>query len=113
MYAEEVLERFVEEGRDDHVGLWQIVRAVREDLKVHEECDVRRTTLALVGQLLGRYGMSAGVPAADGRGFLPWTLSADESLQRIETEWLALGRDPDLWEVVWFDTPGIKSARND
>jgi hypothetical protein len=106
MLAEELLEDFVEEGREDHVGLWEIVRAVREDLEVSNDDEVRRVTLDLVEQLLRRYGMEAGRPMPDWRGFLPWRLSPDEAVRRIEREWVALGREPNLWEIVWFNTPG-------
>jgi hypothetical protein len=104
MLAEEVLDRFVEEGREDHVGLWQIVRAVREDLGVSDADEVRRVTLELVGALLRERGMIAGRPSLDWRGFIPWQLAPEAAVRRIEEEWLALGRDPNLWEIVWFDT---------
>jgi hypothetical protein len=113
MDVEETLEGFVEEGRDDYVGLWEIVRAVREDFGVQDDGEVKRTSLGLIQQLLCHYGMSAGVPTPDGRGFVPWPLSTDETLRRIETEWVALGRDPDIWEIVWFVTPEASVAHND
>jgi hypothetical protein len=105
MLAEELLQDFAEEGREDHVGLWEIVRAVREDLGVSDTAEVRQVTLDLIGGLLRRYGMEAGRPAPDWRNFLPWGLSPEETIRRIEAEWLALGRDPSLWEIVWFNNP--------
>ena len=37
MLTEEILESFVEEGRYDYVGLWEIVRAVKESTGKGEE----------------------------------------------------------------------------
>jgi hypothetical protein len=105
MLLDEVVERFVEEGRDDHVGLWQLVRAVREDLGLRDPVEVRAATLDLVRVLLAEHGIEAGFPAPDGRGFLPWSSRPDETIDRIARGWDALGRDPNIGEIVWFNTP--------
>jgi hypothetical protein len=105
MTTEDAIERFVEEGREDHVGLWQIIRAVREDLGIIDAEEVRRATLGMVEELLREGRMRPGRPTLDWRGFEPWRLSPGEALHRIDREWHALGREPSLWEVVWFDTP--------
>lgn len=111
MQLEDVVEQFVEEGLDDHVGLWQLVRAVREDLGVNDSDGVRSVTLGLVRTLLSERRLQAGFPARDGRGFQPWPLSLDQSISRIGSEWDALGRDPTIGEVVWFNTPEGVTAR--
>jgi len=105
MKLNDVVLDFVEESHDDHVGLWEIVRAVREDLGVSDNAEVRRLTLEVVASLLREHGLVAGKPTPDWRGFVPWPLSPEEAERRIEEEWAALGRDPNLWEIVWFDTP--------
>jgi hypothetical protein len=105
MRREEVLEDLVEEGREDFVGLWEVIRYVREDLEVEDDAEVRRVTLGLAEEMLKRHGMLAGVPSRDWGDFLAWDLPPDQVIRRIEAEWLALGRDPSLWEVVWFIAP--------
>jgi len=100
--SEEVLESLIEECREDHVGLWRIVNAVRCDLASTDPLETRTTTLRLVRSLLRERGMQVGYPAPDGRHFVPWELRADQALSRIEKEWSTLGREPDIGEVAWF-----------
>jgi hypothetical protein len=102
MTPEDVLENKVEECREDHVGLWRVVNAVRFDLGSSELSETRATTLQLVGCLLHERGVEAWYPAPHGRHFLAWGLSPDQAVQRIEQAWSALGREPDIGEVVWF-----------
>ena len=102
MTAEDVLESLVEECREDHVGLWRIVNAARSDLGATGGQDVRATTLRLVRGLLHEPGMQVGHPAPDGRQFVAWGLPPDQAVSRIEREWAALGREPDIGEVAWF-----------
>lgn len=105
MLAEELLEDLVEEGREDHIGLWEIVRAVREDLEVSDTAEVRQVALQLITTLLQRGSMQAGFPTPDGRGFIPWKSGHDETIDRIGRGWDLLGRDPTIGEIVWFNTP--------
>jgi hypothetical protein len=100
--CEDVLDALSAECREDHVGLWQIVNAARQDLGSTTPADTRAVTLRLVRGLLGERGMQVGQPAPDGRRFIPWGLAPDQALRRIEQEWSALGRDPDIGEVAWF-----------
>jgi hypothetical protein len=102
MSPDEVLESLVEECQDDHVGLWRIVNAVRFDLGATNPRETQVLTLRLVRRLLGERGMLVGHPAPDGRHFLAWNLPLDQALRRIEQEWSALGREPDIGEVAWF-----------
>ena len=105
MTPEEVLESLTQECSEDHVGLWRIVNAVRFDLGSTNPAQTRALTLRLVRSLLYDHGMQVGHPAVDGRHFLPWRLSADQAVRRIEQEWSALGRDPNIGEVAWFTSP--------
>jgi hypothetical protein len=114
MTPDEVLESLVEECHDDHVGLWEIVNAVQVDLGAVHPAETRATTLRLVRGLLEEEGMQVGHPAPDGRHFVPWSLSPDQAVSRIEREWSALGREPDIGEVAWFTStqePPSKAVR--
>jgi hypothetical protein len=102
MTAQNVLENLAEECQTDHIGLWEIVDAVRNDLGSTNPADIRQQTLRLVRDLLCMRGMQVGHPAPDGRRFIAWALSPDEAVRRIEAEWLALGREPNIGEVAWF-----------
>ncbi|HEV3263318.1 MAG TPA: hypothetical protein VG013_41165 [Gemmataceae bacterium] len=102
MTPDDVLESLAEECRVDHVGLWEIVDAVRFDLGSTSAPETRALTLRLVRSLLFERGMQVGHPAPDGRHFVSWDLPPDQALSRIEKEWSALGREPNIGEVAWF-----------
>jgi hypothetical protein len=102
MTPDEVLESLAEECHTDHVGLWEIVDAVRLDLGATNAFEVQTLTLRLVRSLLSERGMLVGHPAPDGRHFVPWDLPPDQAVSRIENEWSALGREPNIGEVAWF-----------
>jgi hypothetical protein len=102
MTPEDVLESLVEECHEDHVGLWRIVNAVRFDLGSSNPSETRALTLRLVRRLLLERGMQVGHPAPDGRRFVSWELSPDQAVHRIEQEWAALGREPNIGDVAWF-----------
>lgn len=102
MTPDDVLESLVEECLEDHVGLWRIVNAVRFDLGARNPIETRTMTLRLIRRLLEERGMQAGHPAPDGRHFVAWDLPFDQAMSRIEKEWTALGREPNIGEVAWF-----------
>jgi len=60
------------ECRSDHVGLWSVVREVREVFPDAGEEEVREITLAIVFELLERRLVRAGFPSRDGRAFTSW-----------------------------------------
>lgn len=35
-------------------------------------------------------------------GFVPWGLSPDDAMVRVEQKWRDLGRSPDLGEICWL-----------
>jgi hypothetical protein len=102
----------LKECKEDHVGLWSIIWRIRYALNNGEypspegdradPLEVRRLTLRLVQELLEAGLLQAGSPTPDGRGFEPWSLGPRETLARIESEWDALGREPNIGEIVWF-----------
>jgi hypothetical protein len=102
MTPEEVLDSLVEECQEDHVGLWRIVNAVRFDLGAADPAQSRVMALGLVRRLLQERGIQVGQPAPDGRHFVAWDLPPEQAVRRIEKEWAALEREPDIGEVAWF-----------
>jgi hypothetical protein len=102
------------ECKDDYVGLWSILWQLRyvlnggtyplqEDDRA-DPADVRSLTLKLVREFLESGLVQAGSPTSDGRGFQPWLLSPSEAIARIDSEWEALGREPNIGDIVWFTT---------
>jgi hypothetical protein len=111
MSPDDVLESLAEECHRDHVGLWEIVEAVRFDLGSTDASETRAMTLRLARRLLSEKGMQVGQPTPDGRHFTCWNLPTDQALSRIEKEWSALEREPNIGEVAWFTSaqpPPIK-----
>jgi hypothetical protein len=102
MTPDDVLESLVEECHVDHVGLWEVVRAAQDRLGSTDPSETQALTLRLVRGLLQDRGMQVGHPAPDGRHFVAWDLPPDEAVSRIERDWAALGREPDIGEVAWF-----------
>ncbi|MBA2691208.1 MAG: hypothetical protein H0U65_01770 [Rubrobacter sp.] len=88
---------------EDHLDLWELLWTVEaeEDLEDNPEA-AREAGRRVVSELVKGGYIHAGIPK--GRSdFIPWPLSADEAIERIEREWKALGREPDISEVAWFD----------
>lgn len=104
MTSQDILENLVDECHEDHVGLWRVVNAVRYDLGFTNPMETQAMTLRLVQGLLDEEGMQIGHPAPDGRHFVPWNLSSEQAISRIEKEWSALGREPNIGEIAWFTT---------
>jgi hypothetical protein len=102
MTTDDVLENLAEECHSDHVGLWEIVEAVRSDLGTTNPIEIQEQTFGLVRALLSKRGMQVGCPAPDGRNFVSWQMSPDQAMRRIAEEWTALGREPNIGEVAWF-----------
>jgi hypothetical protein len=110
--VEPVKRQVLREGTEDYVGLWSIIWQIRYILNhaqypTHGEdradpMQVRRHTLALVQELLDQGLVKAGTPTPDGKGFKPWPLEPHDVVGRIQSEWDALGREPNIGEVVWF-----------
>ena len=104
MTPNEVLDSLADECRLDHVGLWEIVRAVHWDLGTTSPGETRNLTMQLVRNLLLDRGVVVGHPTPDGRDFLRWEVAPDDAVHRIEQAWTALGREPDIGEIAWFTT---------
>lgn len=102
MDTAELKEELLREAVEDHRGLWILPWELREVLGIEDPEERRRMTLRMVSDLLGAGLIRAGFPR-DRLGFEPWTLTAEEAVARIDREWRALGREPDIGEIVWFD----------
>ena len=95
-------ESLLEECREDHIGLWSVVRDVRHALPNATDQTVKATVMSLVESLLATSPVKVGFPKHDGIGFEPWRLPCNRIIKRIRAEWDALGRDPGIGEIVWL-----------
>jgi hypothetical protein len=80
------------------------VNAVRHESGKTAPEEIRPASLKVVEGLLNR-GLEV-VDYYEGRGWSKWPeQSTPAVLARIEREWNALGRDPNLGDIAWFRLP--------
>lgn len=107
---EEIKNVLLTECSVDYVGLWEVMAHVEYGLKHSNPQEVRELTMKLVGELLHEGLIKAGDPKDTG-GFVAWKLSPEETVKRIRDEWNALGREPNLGDIVWFTTTEAGDAQ--
>ena len=100
MNAEELI---LIECYEDYVGLWSVLREIEDDWADIGEAEARFKTLELLRKLLIEELIYAG-DYDDNETFEGWKLSPKDVIERIELEWEALGRKPNIAEIVLFTT---------
>ena len=96
-------DKFELEVRDDWVGLWEIVGSLEK--LAADQVTLLDQTIEVVRALLER-GFVAGNLTRSAPGFEPWPdQRPDAIIQRIRSEWLALGRIPTIGDIAYFDLP--------
>src|SRR5258706_3895123 len=88
------------EGLDDYVGLWQVVRSLRERFGDLPTDRIRELALERLQPLLDQGLIESGMPGSG--EFLSWGSDAATTLARIDAEWRALGKDPNMPDICWF-----------
>ncbi|HNM61199.1 MAG TPA: hypothetical protein PKL51_08630 [Nitrospira sp.] len=87
---------------DDWTGLWLLVKRIKP---LHSSTDadkIQAHALEIIRDLIeAGYIMAGDVDFGLGK-FRQWNLSVDKIIGRIEQEWIELGRDPTICEIVWF-----------
>lgn len=114
----EIKQVLIQEAQTDIVGLWALLWEVRQVMPSSSTEEVKTSTLEIIHEGLREGHIVAGQfmdRDEDTVAFLPWKLSVDEIVQRIDREWATLGREPTLGEVVWFVSPHLLpvTARRD
>jgi hypothetical protein len=97
---EEIGKMLADEVQTDCVGLWAVLWEVKQRLPSLTPAEARTTVLSIVREAIEQEViMPADVVNIRA---VPWDASPREALKRIESEWLALGREPTIGEIVWF-----------
>lgn len=94
--------RVLQHGLEDWVGLWVVVRFLREAAPEASSSEIRTMTLALIRELLDQQLMQLGFPQADG-SFSPLDAPTADTIARIDAEWQHLGREPTIGDIVWLE----------
>lgn len=97
----DVAKLFLEECAEDYVGLWSLVRSVRESHALLSNSQIEHETLRLLLEQLQANRIVAGIFEND-ETFRIWEETPDEIVRRIGEEWDALGRELDIGDIVWF-----------
>src|SRR4051812_4448794 len=103
-----IIDELLVSGEDDWVPLVALVRKLDSNRSGE---DLLQAVLAVVQGALASGWMIAGEVRE--AGFVPWPLAVRDALARIEHEWRALGRTPELGDICWLsNTPeGDKRTR--
>ena len=103
MELEEILKSVLAECAYDDMGLWSIIFRVNGGAYAWYSTlpdRVRWETMKIVNDLLSNELIEAGNPK--GPTFVRFSLSVQEIIDYIESEWDKLGRTPDVGEICWF-----------
>ena len=87
-----------DECRRDYVDLCTVPGWLPDALRQSQECIP--LSMQIVDSLLSDPEIIVG--QFRDRVFEPWTLSASEAYDRIQGEWQALDRLPNISEICWF-----------
>lgn len=101
-----ITKEVLRECEDDCVALWWIVAKLKNAFGENFSQErIRELTLRVAKNLLASGVIEAGWPTGKG-GWEPWRVSPEAALTRIESEWDALGEEPNIGsEIVWFTVP--------
>ncbi len=101
--VETIIEDFVKEAQEDFVGLWAIAPAVRRDLHLSSNEEVKARTLDVVRGLID-HGLWPGDFDYGKSKIYFWNEpDATACLARIDREWDVAKGDPNLAEsICWF-----------
>lgn len=106
---DELIQSYEREVLEDQIGLWELVHEAQ--MRRLKGKDLREFVIHVVREMLAR-GFRPGMhdPNDDFR-LAPWPERDHEAIiRRIEAEWDALGRDPSIADIAWFDRPGDTPA---
>lgn len=97
-----LIEGYKEEAKGDTIGLYQIISRMKKDFHAQKETEIRDLTLEFVREMLAN-GFEAIDPPYLRNGYHRWeNQDPDYVINRIKTEWQALGRIPNIPDIVWF-----------
>lgn len=100
---EDVVAELEKDAAIDLLGLWEVIKVAKEIIEEEEDGDIESLTFDLLRLMLSR-GFRAGYLARSGSTLELWPdQSPNYVTSRIKTEWHALGREPNIGDIVWFD----------
>jgi hypothetical protein len=93
------------ECHDDHVGLWAVVRYVKDEFPQESPERIRQITLDVLFDLLKTAKIEAGFPDSNGVDFHSWPFPADVIIDKIKNSWRPGAPPLNVGEIAWFTCP--------
>ncbi len=87
-------------GADDWVMATDVAWITKSAGGATTDEQILETAVRIIGIVVDQGLMKIG--DVTGGGFFEWDLSPDEAVEKVEREWRALGRLPDLGDVCWL-----------
>jgi hypothetical protein len=105
--TDEIRNELLDRGLDDILQLSEMAGVARRHLGGSpSEDEVMRVTTEIIGELVDAGYAIVGDVAKNDEGILyisSWGLGSADTIKRIEDEWRALGRPPNLGDVCWLE----------
>src|SRR5258708_6753386 len=93
---------FEKDSALDYIGLWELVRAVTKKAEKKDDENIPGLTFTLLRKMLARGFRAGGFTQT--RKWEFWSgQNPDHVIRRIGAEWDALGREPNIGDIVWFE----------
>jgi hypothetical protein len=101
------IDDLVMRGCDDWIQAAEVASVAIEVGGAQSRDRIRELSLQMIRHVVEQGLMELGDVDVAGEweskeGFRKWNLATQEGLGRVEREWNALGRNPNLWEVCWL-----------
>lgn len=88
-------------GADDWVNIPEVAWIAKSVGGANTLDEIREASLQIIREVVSKGLMIAGDVLVDA-GFRRWELTPAESIARIEREWRAFGRKPDMGDICWL-----------
>ncbi|MBN1372281.1 MAG: hypothetical protein JW987_10115 [Anaerolineaceae bacterium] len=117
MVIEEIHKGLLGYCAHDDMGLWIIPRRITNSDTIKEKPEiVRRKSLEIIKEMLENGWIEIGIMVSRNNEitFQPLPMSTNKAMEFIDSEWVKLGRMPDIGEICWFRaTPVGKKLAED
>lgn len=106
-----MIEELLIRGADDWVMAADVAWLARSVGGAGTDQEVMNLSIQTIREVVAEGLMELG-DVTDG-GFLEWDLPPEASIEKVERDWTALGRHPDLGDVCWLaNTPAGDTRAN-
>ncbi len=96
---------FIVEGREDYVGIWQIINRLNEKFSQSSPKEILLMAIQAVREILEtgfiQIGMFEYIDEKNLEDQI-WNQYIDSIINPIETEWDKLPREPNIGDIAWL-----------